>query len=153
MNTKKNEIRFYFANLEYGEFSNFAKYPIQLKGQLWPTTEHYFQAQKFEGLGYEDEIRGAKSAREAADLWRSKRYPLRGDWEEVKDSVMYDAVMAKFTQYEELKELLLSTGDAILIEHTKVDSYWADGGDGSGKNMLGKILMDVRDELNDMDSI
>jgi predicted NAD-dependent protein-ADP-ribosyltransferase YbiA (DUF1768 family) len=43
--------------------------------------------------------------------------------------------------------LLLSTGDAKLIEHTTNDSCWADGGDGSGKNMLGQILIEVRKQL------
>lgn len=60
---------------------------------------------------------------------------------------MYEAVYAKFTQHDELKKLLLSTGYAILIEHTPHDKYWGGGGDGSGKNKLGKILMKVRNEL------
>ena len=60
---------------------------------------------------------------------------------------MYDAVYAKFTQHEELKELLLSTGDTKLIEHTENDAYWGDGGDGKGKNKLGLILMKVRSAL------
>jgi hypothetical protein len=60
---------------------------------------------------------------------------------------MRDAVLAKFTQHPEIGKILLETGDAILIEHTVNDSYWADGGDGSGKNMLGIILMEVRNKL------
>ena len=60
---------------------------------------------------------------------------------------MYIAVKAKFTQHIELSNLLISTGNAYIVEHTQNDSYWADGGDGSGKNMLGIILMKVRDEL------
>jgi hypothetical protein len=60
---------------------------------------------------------------------------------------MYEVVQAKFTQHEELKVLLLSTGTATLIEHTENDDYWGDGGDGSGKNKLGKILMQLREEL------
>ena len=54
---------------------------------------------------------------------------------------------AKFTQHETLKSLLLSTGEAKIFEHTENDSYWGDGGDGSGKNMLGRILMEIRAEL------
>ena len=60
---------------------------------------------------------------------------------------MYRAVMAKFTQHAKLRELLLGTGDAEIIEHTRNDSYWADGGDGTGRNQLGKILMQVREEM------
>lgn len=58
---------------------------------------------------------------------------------------MKEALTAKFSQYESLKELLLSTNDSILIEHTNNDSYWGDGGNGTGKNMLGKLLMEVRE--------
>jgi hypothetical protein len=46
-----------------------------------------------------------------------------------------------------LKALLLGTGEAVLVEHTANDSYWGDGGDGSGKNRLGALLMQVRAEL------
>ncbi len=60
---------------------------------------------------------------------------------------MLDALRAKFTQHEELRELLLGTGDAGLVEHTANDSYWGDGGDGSGKNRLGVLLMQVRCEV------
>ncbi len=60
---------------------------------------------------------------------------------------MTDAVRAKFTQHDELRALLLATGDAKIVEHTVNDSYWGDGGDGSGRNMLGQILMRVREEL------
>ncbi len=60
---------------------------------------------------------------------------------------MYDACLAKFSQHSDLKQLLLDTGDAIIIEHTKNDNYWGDGGDGTGRNQLGKTLMRVRDTL------
>lgn len=141
-------IKFYSQNDEYGEFSNFVAYPIALKKKRWPTTEHYFQAQKFEDSQHQEQIRKANSPMIAARLGRDRKKKLRKDWESVKDNIMYDAVLAKFTQYEGLKKLLLSTGDAKLIEHTTNDSYWGDGGHGRGRNMLGIILMRVRDELN-----
>ena len=83
----------------------------------------------------------------AAEMGRSRRIKMNRNWDSKRDNVMLEAVRAKFTQHEDLKELLLSTGDAVLIEHTENDSYWGDGGDGSGKNRLGKILMKVRSEL------
>jgi ribA/ribD-fused uncharacterized protein len=140
-------IRFYSTTGEYGCFSNFSKHPIHLNGKSWPTSEHYFQAQKFRGTEHEEAVRLCKTAREAANLGRSRKLPLRRDWESVKDRVMLEAVRAKFTQHEDLKAVLLGTGDATLVEHTANDSYWGDGGDGSGKNRLGQILMEVRDEL------
>ena len=140
-------INFYAVNDEYGEFSNFAPYPIVLHGKRWPTSEHYFQAQKFAGTPHAEEIRRAKKPRIAADMGRDRKRPLRRDWESIKDNVMLDALRAKFTQHDELRDLLLATGDAELIEHTANDNYWADGGDGSGKNRLGQLLMRLRGEL------
>ena len=60
---------------------------------------------------------------------------------------MRKAVEAKFRQHDDLCRELLRTGRAPLIEHTEEDHYWGDGGDGSGRNMLGQILMDVRSVL------
>lgn len=140
-------IHFYHVSDPYGEFSNFAPFPVTLQGKVWPTTEHYFQAQKFAGTAHAEAVRRAPSPMVAARMGRDRKKPLRRDWEAVKDGVMRDAVRAKFTQHSELAELLLATGDAALVEHTANDSYWADAGDGSGKNMLGRILMEVREEL------
>ena len=80
-------------------------------------------------------------------MGRSRKLPLRKDWEHVKDNVMREALMAKFTQHSDLKQQLLSTGSATIIEHTENDSYWGDGGDGSGKNKLGVLLMEIRERL------
>ena len=140
-------VNFYSVSDEFGEFSNFAGFPIKLDGKLWPTTEHYFQAQKFEDQVYREKIRKTASPMIAARLGRSRKQPLRRDWEAVKIDVMRKAVEAKFTQHEELKSLLLSTGEAKLVEHTERDDFWGDGGDGRGKNMLGRILMQVREGL------
>jgi hypothetical protein len=57
------------------------------------------------------------------------------------------AVRLKVSQHGDVRETLQSTKDASIVEHTKNDNYWGDGGDGSGKNMLGRILMEVRNEL------
>ena len=62
---------------------------------------------------------------------------------------MRDAVLAKFTQHHDLRDMLLATCDAKLVERTENDAYWGDGGDGSGRNMLGRILMEVRDKLSE----
>lgn len=141
---RTSTISFYSVQDEYGEFSNFALFPITLKGKRWPTSEHYFQAKKFLNLGDQEEIRRARTPMIAARMGRDRRRSLRGDWEAVKVSVMREALDAKFRQHADLTALLLSTGEATLVEHTENDDYWGDGGDGSGKNMLGRLLMDVR---------
>jgi ribA/ribD-fused uncharacterized protein len=140
-------ICFYKVNDPFGAFSNFSPHPILLKGSVWPTTEHYFQAQKFAGTDSEEEIRLAKSPMIAARMGRSRSRPFRDDWETVKEAIMREALHAKFTQHQDLRQLLLSTGTLPLVEQTKNDHYWADGGDGSGLNRLGILLMELRASL------
>src|SRR5687768_2897329 len=111
-------INFYSVSDPYGEFSNFAPFPIRLAGKTWPTSEHYFQAQKFEDEAYREKIRTTKSPMIAARLGRSRKVKIRREWESVKVGIMRDAVRAKFTQHEELSKLLLATGEAKIVEHT-----------------------------------
>jgi ribA/ribD-fused uncharacterized protein len=146
-NAPRTVINFHSTTGEHGCFSNFSRHSIFLKGKKWPTSEHYFQAQKFAGEPDEEEIRKASKPSQAASMGRDRKRPLRRDWESVKERVMLDALRAKFTQHEDLKAILLGTGDAKLVEHTTNDSYWGDGGDGSGKNRLGFLLMKLREEL------
>jgi len=83
----------------------------------------------------------------AAKMGRSRSRPLRSDWESVKDDIMKAALIAKFSQHTNLRNLLLSTGSSYIVERTKNDRYWGDGGDGSGQNKLGLFLMEVRSML------
>jgi ribA/ribD-fused uncharacterized protein len=98
----------------------------------------------------QEEIRQIASPMDAALEGRNRQNPLRPDWEEIKDEVMLQVLRMKFSQNPEIAKELLATGDAILIEHTQNDAYWADGGDGSGKNKLGLLLMQVREELKNL---
>lgn len=104
---------------------------------------------KFKDKADQEEIRKANSPMLAARMGRDRKRKLRRDWQSAKVNVMREALLAKFTQHEELRLLLLGTGDAKIIEHTSNDDYWGDGGDGKGKNMLGRILIDVRAKLRE----
>lgn len=141
-------ILFYRVDDPYGEFSNFSKHGFWVDGVRWRTVEHYFQAQKFHDDELRNTMRNVISPMEAANMGRDRRHPLREDWESVKDDVMRFAVLEKFKQNDNAREVLLATGNRQLIEHTKNDNYWADGGDGTGKNMLGIILMETRKNLS-----
>jgi N-glycosidase YbiA len=145
--TSDETIFFYSTQGEYGFFSNFSRHSIVLGGHTWPTVEHYFQAQKFAGTEHLGTILHAGSPTIAARMGRNRQRPLRSDWEQVKDEIMHEALLAKFTQHPDLCAKLQVTGDARIVEHTERDHYWADGGDGSGRNMLGRLLMRVREEL------
>lgn len=141
------EIKFYRVNDAYGYLSNFAPYPFEINGLIWSTSEHYFQAQKFLDKAIQEKIRRLKSPMDAALEGRNRENPLRSDWEVVKDDIMRLAVFEKFRQNPAIRRELLATWHATLIEHTKNDNYWADNGDGTGKNMLGIILMETRKRL------
>ena len=95
-------IYFYSTKDEYGEFSNFAAFPISLDGERWPTTEHYFQAQKFEDTAYREKIRKTNSPMIAARLGRSRKVKLRRNWESIKSDAMRRAVHAKFDSHPDL---------------------------------------------------
>ena len=150
--SEEEPIKFYNRSDPYYEFTNFymASAPVAIDNKLWPTTEHYYQAQKFNyGTFYYEKILQLPSPREA---FRFSRTPqaykeVKKNWEFIKDGVMLTALRAKFLQNEDLKQLLLKTRNRKLVEHTANDSYWGDGGDGSGQNRLGELLMAVRDEL------
>ena len=141
-------VYFYSAREQpYGCFSNFSAHAFKLDGLSWPTSEHYFQAQKFAGTRYEEEIRRAPTPKRAAELGRGRTQTLRPDWEQVKDDIMREAVRAKFSAHKDIQQTLLDTGDEEIVEAAPGDYYWGAGADGTGKNMLGQILMQVRAEL------
>lgn len=141
-------IYFYSTREEpYGCFSNFSAHGFSLDDEYWPTSEHYFQAQKFVGTEHAEAVRRASTPKRAAEIGRERSRPLRPDWEDVKDDVMRRAVLAKFQAHPALRELLLSTGDEPIVENTTHDYYWGCGKDGSGKNRLGALLMELRAEL------
>jgi ribA/ribD-fused uncharacterized protein len=141
-------IYFYTTHEEpYGCFSNFSRHGIEVDGVWWPTTEHYFQAQKFAGTPYVAQIQKAFTPKHAAEMGRNRKLPLRPDWEQVKDTVMFEAVLRKFETHKELRILLLSTGEEEIVESAPGDYYWGCGADGSGLNKLGKILMEARNVL------
>lgn len=138
---------FYAQTEAFGEFSNFSPHGIEMDGVWWPTVEHYFQAQKFVDADYRARIARASTAKMAKSLGQSRAFAIWADWDHRRDAVMLEAVRRKFTTHSALGALLLSTGDEVLAEASPNDFYWGAGGDGSGLNRLGQILMQVRGEL------
>ncbi|HEX2907162.1 MAG TPA: NADAR family protein [Phototrophicaceae bacterium] len=148
----KYTIPFYSTQGEYGCFSNFSRHGFELDGKYWKTSEHYFQAQKFAGTPYEEQVRLAPTPKQAAELGRRRDFPLRADWETVKEDIMRRAVQRKFETHADLKAILLSTGDQEIVENAPGDYYWGCGKNGTGKNRLGHILMTVRARLREAQS-
>jgi ribA/ribD-fused uncharacterized protein len=142
-----NRILFYSTIGEYGCFSNFSRHSFEINGVRWQTSEHYFQAMKTIDAAKQEAIRLAPSPSIAAKMGRDRRLGLRHDWDQIREDVMMTALRAKFTTHEAIKRILLETGNREIVEHTAKDRYWADGGDGTGQNRLGALLMQLRDEL------
>jgi len=145
-----------------------------IDGEEWATTEHYYQAMKYKSsdtasihtIEYMNLIKSSRTPGVATQLARQKlggrwawqqaltqtiqKYLdlgvcIRKDWESVKEEVMLKALVAKFgPDNPELMNLLLSTGNRRLVEHTSRDPYWGDGKDGNGQNRLGYLLELVR---------
>lgn len=138
---------YFFREFEpHGFLSNFSEHPLTLKGKTWQTSEHYYQAQKHAGTPLEEEVRLCGNPLDAKIMASDKARPPRADWEESKVDVMREAVLAKFTQNEDARKLLLETGDEELMERSE-DAFWGSGHDMKGMSWLGKILMEVRDKL------
>jgi ribA/ribD-fused uncharacterized protein len=140
-------ISFFSKSETYREFSNFAPFPIEIDGVAWPSTEHYYQAQKFTDPELQEKIRNAAKPVIAKKLAQKHANKIRADWPETKDAVMERAVRCKFEQHADLRELLLATGDEDLAEAAPSDYYWGVGVDGTGQNRLGLLLMRLRAEL------
>jgi ribA/ribD-fused uncharacterized protein len=143
-------IYFYKASERpYGCFSNFAEYGFDLDNRWWKTSEHYYQAQKF--ITTEPDwflaISEAKTPTEAASLGRDRSHLKRPDWDQVKDEIMFSAVLTKFQTHPDIRQILLATGEKPIVENSPVDYYWGCGKNGTGKNRLGEILMTVRSIL------
>lgn len=146
-------IRFLSKIKEWKDFSNLAPYPIKLEGMLWGSVEHYYQYKKFEktDFSYAQKIMNAPTPKDAKILsMQNDNYP--SNWNDVKLDILRTAVREKFESYSKLEKLLLSTGDEELIEANPDDYFWGEGKDGSGKNMMGLILMETREYLRRKDN-
>lgn len=144
-------IKFGRRSGKYAEFSNFSMNTVTYQGITYTNSEAAWQAQKTLDMDTRREF--AEYAPRVAKQ-KGRKLKLRQDWESVKYNLMVDVCYAKFSQNQPLKEKLLSTGDAYLIENT---TGWHDNIWGNcdcekcktieGKNLLGKALMEVRERL------
>ena len=130
---------------KYAFLSNFYDSNIyDAEGNVYPTVEHYFQAMKTTDANLRKQIATAETPGRAKRMGR--RVDLRPDWQIIKIKVMREALIQKFSE-PELRNQLIATGDATLIEgNWWHDTFWGMC-DGIGENHLGKLLMEIREEL------
>ncbi len=136
---KDNKYTFFLSNF----------YPAKIKvwDMKFSCSEAAFQAAKFL---HKPELAVRFTHLDGEEAWKLAQrhsYQQRADWYQVRENIMQEVLRAKFKQHIDLRDLLLATGDAYLVENSSRDAFWADGGDGKGKNRLGQLLMQLRGEL------
>ncbi len=131
---------------KYEFLSNFYEVPITYENVIWPTSEHAYQAMKTTSRIEQDMIRKLSSPGKAKRA--GQQLKIRSDWDEVKDQIMFEIILAKFEQNIELMTWLVETGNAEIIEGNNWgDVYWGVDVELGGQNKLGKILMKIREIL------
>ncbi|GAA5534786.1 NADAR family protein [Deinococcus aluminii] len=129
---------------QYAFLSNFEPAVIRVRGMRYPTVEHAFQACKTENLAERAVIAALPTPAEARQA--GQQVTLRPGWDDMKEEVMLAMLRVKFRQ-PDLRERLLATGDAALVEDNAWrDRYWGVYR-GQGLNRLGVLLMQVREEI------
>lgn len=143
----KSENKIYFYGGGYNCLSNFAAYQVQYDGEVWMTAEHAYQAQKFNDSELKDRIKNCSSAY-AAKLFASEHEDeVHDDWLEVNASIMQEILQAKLDQHPDIKNKLGASRDMTIIEDSD-DKFWGRGPENNGENMLGKIWMELRKDIN-----
>jgi len=141
-------IIFYAPHGPYGFLSNYSPHTIAADGLIWSTAEHYFQACKFpHDPARKERIHAAPSPDLAKKIAWEEEAVYLPDWFDQRVAVMRQTLRLKFAEYGELREKLLATADARLVERSDRDAFWGDGPDGDGVNMLGRLLMELRQQL------
>lgn len=151
-NASKGEISFYRANEKpYGVFSNLFRCEVEFEGRVYATAEHAYQAGKAAKPAVREWILQAPTPALAAMAAHGLyTWDIVPNWASIKIDRMRAVLRAKFSQHENLQQLLLGTGSRRLVEvgttNNAVNRFWGEV-NGKGENTLGKLLMELREEL------
>ena len=140
-------IYFYKELGVLGYLASYSLHGFWKEGVHWKTVEHYYQAHKFEDFATRAEIISAQTPKGASTLGRDKSRAPRKDWRHIKVCAMYDAVLYKFLQNQDIADQLLQTGNELIVEATVKENYWGCGPGKDGANHYGIILCQVREAL------
>jgi N-glycosidase YbiA len=127
--------------------SNFSSFKVQWRGIDWMTSEHAYQAAKFDDPEIVDLIKNAPSAHDAKKIAEAHVNKEIGNWSEMRVGVMEEILRAKLAQHPYIQRKLRESGQREIVENSPTDSFWGRGPDWKGQNWLGKLWMKLRGEL------
>lgn len=137
-----------FYEQEFYVLSNFSSFTLMWKGIRFDTSEAAYHWEKFPGYpSIQRAIQHAPSAHEAFKAAELLKQFRRTDWDDVKVGIMKQLIREKAKQHEYVRRKLLETGTRELVEDSWRDAFWGWGPNKDGKNMLGRLWMEVREEL------
>ncbi len=139
----------FFYPKEFYVFDNFSSFQVEYEGNLWATSEHAYQAKKFKNRSPEvyAQIKAARSAHDAQKIAIEQKHLQESNWNSIKKDVMKEILRCKISQHPYVLKKLLQTGTRTIIEDSWRDSTWGWGPNKDGKNLLGTIWMELREEF------
>lgn len=141
-----NEPIFFYEH-EFYVFSNFSSFMLSWKGKDYMTSEHVYHSERFDEENHKEALRLSRSAHDAYKYAQENKHLQRKDWNDIKVGVMKEILHEKVKQHPYVLKKLLESGDCELVEDSWRDDFWGWGPNKEGKNMLGKLWMEVRDEV------
>ena len=140
-------IFFYKEFGPLGYLATYSNHGFFKDGIWWKTTEHFYQAQKFNDVDIRMKIAKAVTPKEASNIGRDRSLPIIVNWEEIKKDVMLTGILEKFRQNNDILYKLISTCDEEIVEETTKENFWGCGPKKDGENNYGKLLMVAREIL------
>ena len=148
-------IEFYKEFGELGYLANYSNHGFTKNDVFYKTVEHYYQSEKFSDPEIKNKIINADTPKEASNIGRDRSNKRIPNFKDIKEQVMFDGVLEKFRQNRDIAYKLIETRNKKIAEATIDEYYWGIGKDKSGKNVIGDILVKVRERIKEeiLDSI
>ncbi len=148
-------IEFYKEFGELGYLANYSNHGFTKNGVFYKTVEHYYQSEKFDNPEIKKRIINADTPKEASIIGRDRSNIRIPNFKDIKNQVMFDGILEKFRQNRDIAYKLIETRNRLIAEATVDEYYWGIGKDKSGKNVIGDILVRVRERIKEeiLDSI
>ncbi len=145
----ENDTHVYFFTGPYYPLDNFWAHQVEIWWRKFATVEHAYQWRKFSLCAPEiaEQIFNATSPEKVKDISILNAIKTPQDWRENRIQVMYEILLAKTLQHEDVHKMLIETWNKIIAESSPVDSFWWIGADGKWENTVGKIWMRIREEI------